>query len=69
MVNVGSSLNNNMSSSISFSKTFQTVPQVNLSVTATHNQNTNTEQINMTLPTLQLSVDRVYPFAPKEGTT
>ncbi|AWM15362.1 organic solvent tolerance protein OstA [Flavobacterium sediminis] len=68
MVNVGSSLNNNLSSSISYSKTFQTVPQVNLSLTATHNQNTNTEQINMTLPTLQLSVDRVYPFAPKDGT-
>lgn len=66
--NIGSSLNNNMSSSVSYSKTFQSVPQVNLSVTATHNQNTNTEQINMTLPTLQLSVDRIYPFAPKEGT-
>ncbi|MGV7105094.1 putative LPS assembly protein LptD [Flavobacterium sp. U410] len=68
MYNVGSSLNNNLSSSVSYSKTFQTVPQVNLSVSATHNQNTNTEQINMTLPTLQLSVDRIYPFAPKEGT-
>ncbi|WP_371270475.1 putative LPS assembly protein LptD [Flavobacterium sp.] len=66
--NVSSSLNNNMSSSINYSKTFPTVPQVNFSVTATHNQNTNTEQINMTLPTLQASVDRIFPFA-KEGET
>ena len=66
-VNVGSQLNNTLSSSISYSKTFNSVPEVNFSLTATHSQNTNTEQINMTLPTLQLSVDRMYPFAPKEG--
>lgn len=71
MANIGSSLNNNMSSSVSYSKTFPTVPQVNASLTATHSQNTNTEQINMTLPTLQASVDRIFPFAmgdqPKKG--
>ncbi|RKS03229.1 putative LPS assembly protein LptD [Flavobacterium sp. 102] len=66
-MNVSSGLNNTLSSSISYSKTFNSVPQVNLSLTATHSQNTNTEQINMTLPTLQLSVDRIFPFAPKEG--
>ena len=66
-VNVGSNLNNTLSSSISYSKTFNSVPQVNLSLTATHNQNTNTEQINMTLPTLQLSVDRMFPFGSKDG--
>jgi hypothetical protein len=27
----------------------------------------NTQLINMTLPTLQLSVDRVYPFVGKDG--
>jgi lipopolysaccharide assembly outer membrane protein LptD (OstA) len=66
-VNVGSRLNNTLSSSISYSKTFNTTPQMNLSLTATHSQNTNTEEINMTLPTLQFSVDRMYPFAPKDG--
>ncbi len=66
-VNIGSNLVNNLQSSISYSKTFQSVPQVNMSLTASHNQNTNTEIINMTLPTLQLSVDRVFPFAPKDG--
>ncbi|RZJ28627.1 MAG: LPS-assembly protein LptD [Flavobacterium sp.] len=66
-INVGSTLNNTLSSSISYSKTFNTVPQVNMSLTATHTQNTQTETINMTLPTLQASVDRVFPFAPKDG--
>lgn len=65
--NVGASLNNNMSSSVSYSKTFESVPQVNMSLTATHSQNTNTREINMTLPTLAVSVDRVFPFAPKYG--
>jgi lipopolysaccharide assembly outer membrane protein LptD (OstA) len=71
LANIGASLNNNLSSSVSYSKTFKSVPQVNLSLSATHNQNTNTEQINMTLPTLQASVDRIFPFAsddaPKKG--
>jgi lipopolysaccharide assembly outer membrane protein LptD (OstA) len=67
LANIGSGLNNNMSSSISYAKTFETVPKVNLTLAATHNQNTNTEIINMTLPTLQVSVDRIYPFAPGDG--
>jgi lipopolysaccharide assembly outer membrane protein LptD (OstA) len=66
-INTTSQLNNNLSSSISYSKTFNTIPQVNLSLTATHSQNSNTEKINMTLPTLQASVDRIFPFAPKNG--
>ncbi|MDM1362370.1 LPS-assembly protein LptD [Myroides marinus] len=65
--NVGSSLNNTMSSSISYQRTFESVPQVNMSLTATHSQSTNTKEINMTLPTLQVNVDRVFPFAPKYG--
>lgn len=67
MNNVGSGLNNNLSSSVSYSKTFRSVPQVNMSISATHSQNTNTEDIDMTLPTIQASVDRIYPFAPKDG--
>lgn len=66
-VNIGSNLNNTLSSSISYSKNFTSVPQVRMSLTATHSQNTQTEEINMTLPTLQLSVDRVYPFVGKDG--
>jgi lipopolysaccharide assembly outer membrane protein LptD (OstA) len=70
-VNVGSRLNNTLSSSISYSKTFPSIPVVNMSLTATHSQNTQTQQINMTLPTFQASVDRIFPFAredaPKKG--
>jgi lipopolysaccharide assembly outer membrane protein LptD (OstA) len=60
--NIGGQLNNTLSSTISYSKTFNSLPQVNLALAATHSQNTQTEEINMTLPTLQLSVDRIYPF-------
>ncbi|MEA1787401.1 putative LPS assembly protein LptD [Arenibacter sp. GZD96] len=58
---------NNLSSSISYSKTFPEYPSVNVSLTATHNQNTNTEVIDMTLPTLQASMERIFPFAKRDG--
>ena len=67
LANIGSNLNNTLSSSVSYSKTFNSVPQVRMSLSATHSQNTQTEVINMTLPTLQLSVDRIYPFVGKDG--
>ena len=70
-VNVGSNLNNTLSSSISYNRNFNTIPQINMALTATHSQNTNTETINMTLPTLTVNVDRIFPFAseskPKKG--
>ena len=66
-LNTSNFLNNTLASSVSYSKTFRGEPQVNMSVTATHSQNTNTQTINMTLPTFQGSVDRVFPFAPKTG--
>ncbi|MGS2726269.1 putative LPS assembly protein LptD [Psychroserpens sp. BH13MA-6] len=66
-LNLANTQNNTLASSVSYSKTFQGEPQVNMSVTATHSQNTNTQQINMTLPTLQASVSRIFPFAPKVG--
>ena len=66
-VNAGSFLNNTLSSSVSYSKSFQGEPQVNFGVTATHTQNTNTQTISMTLPTFQGSIGRMYPFASKTG--
>src|SRR5690606_16582669 len=66
--NNASALVNTLSSSISYSKTFEGEPQVNLSVAATHSQNTQTQQISMSLPNLNASVSRIYPFAPKDGT-
>jgi len=64
--NTNSFLNNTLSSSISFYKKFIGTP-FNLSLSATHSQNTNTEQITMTLPSLQVNMDRIYPFASKSG--
>ena len=64
-INNSASLNNTLSSSISYSKTFNTVPQANIAITANHSQNTNTGDINMTLPTLTASLDRIYPFSNK----
>ncbi|MCC1485346.1 putative LPS assembly protein LptD [Winogradskyella immobilis] len=67
-LNTNQFLNNTLSSSVSYSKTFEGEPQVNVSLTATHTQNSQTEQIDLTLPTFQTSVGRVFPFAPKNGT-
>ncbi|WP_375239338.1 putative LPS assembly protein LptD [Aurantibacter sp.] len=66
-INLPNTQNNSLSSSVSYSKTFQGEPQVNLSLTATHSQNTQTQAINMTLPTFQGSIGRIFPLAPKEG--
>ncbi len=66
--NNASALVNTLSSSISYSKTFEVEPQVNISVAATHSQNTQTETINMSLPNFNGSIARIYPFAPKVGT-
>mgnify|MGYP000262035092 FL=1 len=64
--NSNSFLNNTLSSSISFYKKFVGTP-FNMSVSMTHSQNTNTEAITMTLPSLQVNMDRIYPFAGKNG--
>ena len=66
-VNTANFLNNTLSSSINYSKTFPGEPQVNVDIAATHNQNTGTQVINMTLPTVNATVSRVFPFAPKTG--
>lgn len=65
--NVGSNLNNTLSSSISYSKTFEGTVGSRLALTATHSQNTQTSEINMTLPDVQYSLDRIYPFVGKNG--
>lgn len=64
--NNNSFLNNTLSSSVSFYKKLVGTP-FNFSMSATHSQNTNTEVINMSLPSLLLNMDRIYPFAPKVG--
>ena len=60
-------LNNNLSSSVSYSKTFPAYPRVNTSITASISQNSRTQEVNLTLPTFQANMERIFPFAPKEG--
>lgn len=64
--NVSQTQNNTFNSSVNYSKTFVGTP-FNMAVTATHQQNTNTESITMTLPSLTLNMNRIYPFAGKGG--
>ncbi len=58
-------LNNTLSSSVAYSKRIPGNPSVNLSINANMSQNSNTKSVNLTLPTFQGSVDRVYPLQPK----
>jgi lipopolysaccharide assembly outer membrane protein LptD (OstA) len=58
---------NSLNSSISYSKTFPEYPSVNLSLTASHSQNTNTDVVNLTLPTFQANMERIFPLAKREG--
>ena len=61
-------LNNTLSSSVSYSKTFPKYPRVNISLTTSLSQNTKTKTANLTLPTFQANMERIFPFAPKVGT-
>ena len=60
-------LNNNLSSSISYSKTFPAKPRVNVSINTSMSQNSQSKSVNLTLPTLNATMERIYPFASKIG--
>ncbi len=64
-LNTANFLNNNLSSSISYSKTFPGSAGVRMSLTANMSQNTQTQEVNLTLPTLTLNSNRFYPFERK----
>ena len=64
--NTNSFLNNTLSSSVSFYQKFVGTP-FNVSLSATHSQNTNTKSITMSLPSMQVNMDRIYPFTSKTG--
>ena len=66
-LNAANFLNNNLSSSISYQKTFPEYPRVNVSLTTAMSQNSKSKQVNLTLPTLQANMERIFPFAPKNG--
>lgn len=65
-INVAQSQTNSFNSSINYSKKFVGTP-FNMNLTATHQQNTNTEEIQMTLPSWTVNMDRIFPFVGKDG--
>ncbi|WP_298765056.1 putative LPS assembly protein LptD [uncultured Polaribacter sp.] len=64
--NISQTQTNTFNSSVNYSKTFVGTP-FNMNITATHQQNTNTQVITMTLPSLNLNMNRIYPFVGKDG--
>ena len=64
--NISQTQTNTINSSINYSKTFVGTP-FNMNLTASHQQNTNTEKITMTLPSLTVNMNRIFPFAGKGG--
>ncbi|WP_224490179.1 putative LPS assembly protein LptD [Robertkochia flava] len=67
-INTGNFLNNTLQSSVNYNKTFSGYPMVNVGITAAVSQNTQTQSVNLTLPTLQASMERIFPFAKRSGT-
>ncbi|MCX2681503.1 putative LPS assembly protein LptD [Galbibacter sp. EGI 63066] len=66
-LNTPNFLNNTLQSSISYNKTFPGYPMVNLNSTVSIQQNTRDQSVNLTLPTFQGSMERIYPFAKRDG--
>jgi hypothetical protein len=56
--------NNQLNSSISYTKDFR--GKANLSLSITHNQNNNTHLVNLNLPNLAFNLNTFYPFQKKE---
>lgn len=57
----GDYLTNTMQSNISYSKSFSGTP-FNFSASARHSQNTITKKVDISLPELALTMNRIYPF-------
>lgn len=56
---------NQMNSSITYSKQWDD-GKYNLSIAANHNQNNNQHLVNIQVPTVNFSMNTIYPFAKKE---
>ena len=63
--NVNRNFQNQLGSSITYSKTFK---GSNLTVSANHNQNNNLHLVNLNLPDISYTVNTLYPFQRKELT-
>ncbi len=58
-------VSNSLTSSIRYAKTWKGLP-FNLTLAANHNQNTNLKQITINLPTVNFTMNTIYPFRKKE---
>jgi len=66
--NANDYLKNTFTSSISLNKKWEGTP-FNLSTSLNHNQNTNTKIVNLTLPNVAFSMNRIFPFKSKKTRT
>lgn len=64
--NVNQNFNNQLGSSIAYSKTWKDKP-FNLTLSANHNQNNVSRLININLPDAGFTVNTLYPFQKKES--
>ncbi len=62
---INQALQNQISSSISYGKTWQGTP-FSLTVNALHNQNSRDSSYAITFPNITFTVNRIYPFRKKE---
>jgi LPS-assembly protein len=56
--------NNQLNSSVTYSKTWDT--RYNMTISANHNQNNNTGLITLNLPNVAFTANTIYPFQKKE---
>ncbi|MEJ8819914.1 putative LPS assembly protein LptD [Lacibacter sp. H407] len=63
--NAQQNFNNTLQSSIAYQRTWAGKPY-NLTVSANHNQNTNTKLFNVSLPDVGFTVNTIYPFQKKD---
>lgn len=67
--NAQQNFNNSLSSSIAYQRSWAGEsgrPSSNLTISANHNQNTNTKLFNVSLPDVGFTVNTFYPFQKKE---
>jgi hypothetical protein len=63
--NAFQNFNNQLQSSINYNKSWNE-GKMNLSVSATHNQNSTSRLVSINLPNINFAVATIYPFQPKE---
>jgi hypothetical protein len=61
LMSIEQNINTTFNSSVNFSHTFAGTP-FNMAVSARHNQNVRTGQMDMTLPEMSLNMNRIFPF-------